>query len=182
MSVQQSIPPFIRYGTVFPTTPPHTNYPFYRSDLGVTCWWDGTRWLGEEEALVMAFRAATAFGTNGLNPATEDYVYHAGYTGTRNILLTRWIMDNLVFNNNSGNSASHYWVIELRRTDNNSNIATMNTSAQGTLAWVPQLVTSFTSNPYSPSVAGFEVRISKGAGTPGGLYPMPQLFGRQVYT
>lgn len=60
-------------GTAFPSTPP-TGFLFFRSDLGWLCYYDGTRWLTENEfSLSSGLRAAPTPGTYVIGPLRQDY-------------------------------------------------------------------------------------------------------------
>jgi hypothetical protein len=84
-------------GTAFPGSPP-TNLVFYRSDLGLLCYYDGTRWLTVHEYYVPIILRQTFTLTNSL----VEQVIRTDYAPyfTRSVTLT---------NVAAPNSGAAYW-------------------------------------------------------------------------
>jgi hypothetical protein len=111
-------------GTAFPTSPaPATNDLFFRTDLGLLCYYDGTRWLTADEyiivlpwfPLITLPYTGTVPNTILLLPTRSDY----GYYITKASCYTR------VATTNNG---SNYWGLRLLYSA--TNLWDFNTSAQ----------------------------------------------------
>ncbi len=57
-------------GTAFPTTGVTAGVRFFRTDLGLWCYWDGTRWLSINQYVAKGAQAAIA-ATNGVSDPVE---------------------------------------------------------------------------------------------------------------
>ncbi len=157
-------------GSSFPGSP-SSGDTHYRSDLGVWCRYDGSRWLGPEETFVFMPRAGT------LMPWTaNDYVQHGPVRTDRALYFTRWVADMFVSGTNNG---SNYWAAQLYLFS--TQIASVNTSAVANGDWRLFEATSFSTNPGATTSRYLEVAIAK-TGAPGGLYMTCTLYCKQVYT
>lgn len=90
-------------GASFPSTPA-TDQRFFRNDLGLLCYYDGTRWLTEEEYTANYANAATASGSGGgfiFDPIRGDHApYIVRVTAIYRVVTT--------------NDGSNYWTIAVR--------------------------------------------------------------------
>lgn len=85
------------YGNVFPTSPvPYER--FFRTDLGMSCYYDGTRWLSEEYHATFPWRDVTK------SAASDDAVL---IDLSANIYITTY---KLRFSVSTLNNSSNYWV------------------------------------------------------------------------
>jgi hypothetical protein len=144
-------------GTAFPTGIA-TGFRFHRSDLGWTCYYDGTRWLTEQvfEARMMAL-TATVTGEN--NAAATQIVPHLTDYG---LYLLRWEVIAFVLTTNSG---ANYWTMRLRGAGATT-LASTDSSAQAPgVAW-RATITSFSNH---AAYDYYNVRTEITAGAPGSL-------------
>ncbi len=95
-------------GAAFPTTGLYTGRKFYRTDLFLDCFYDGTRWLGPEFPVTLTLNGAsttfTATGALAYGVARQDYQLYAT-TGHFHINVT------------GTNNASNYWTMEFGTRD-----------------------------------------------------------------
>lgn len=113
-------------GTAFPASPP-TGFLFYRSDLGLLCYYDGTRWLTVDQFTITSDRLLTpAAGTIIVAPFRGGF---APYITRRDTLLLT----------GATNTGANYWTISLVGASANqgatSAIDSMNTSALAGATW-----------------------------------------------
>lgn len=146
-------------GTAFPASPGNGDR-FFRSDLGMACYHDGTRWLTENEYSVQGpiDKTFSADATQYIAPVRTDY---AAY-------ITRIIAQTNVAATNDG---TKYWTIIVRGL-NDAGVSATNvdsfTTAADTQAVNTQHVhaPSITATPANRS--GFDVSVAK-TSTPGNL-------------
>lgn len=109
-------------GTAFPSTP-GTGLLFFRSDLGLLCYYDGTRWLTVHEYDVIASYLATFSGTPAASAVSALRTDYAPWF-TRVVILT-----SVATTNNAGN----FWTVTLQGLDitgaSTTNIYQINTGA-----------------------------------------------------
>lgn len=161
-------------GTAFPGSPSSGDF-FYRTDLGVLCWFNSGLWLGPERSIAWSHRNTTQpFSVNG------DVVAEYRIRSASTIYLKAWAISTHVVTTNSG---SAFWTVALLKASDASDITTKNTSADAPNTWVEQAeVTSFTGNPYTyAGVQGFAVQVRK-TGAPGNIYLDQELIYHVVYT
>lgn len=167
-------------GTSFPTSPsPVSGDPFFRTDLGWQCYYDGTRWLTAFEYSVPLGFEVSGAATTGLS-ATGNYAQvrprqeFAPY-------ITRIAAASFTLTTNDG---SNYWSWELDG-DNNS-LGTRNvvlawtTASDAVNTWV-----SHDAAPSTPSPANyfwFDLRIATKTGTPGTAFASTTVFYRLIVT
>ncbi len=90
-------------GAAFPAQPAYgSNRPFYRTDLGWWCYYDGTRWLTTQEFSVFVTGTLSATGSVGnLYKIREDYVPY----------FTRFSVVTKVATTNDG---TNNWTVSFR--------------------------------------------------------------------
>lgn len=113
-------------GTAFPSAPT-TGSMFYRTDLNLLCYYDGTRWLTVHEyAISSGLRTTVGAGTFVIGPLRQDYVSYF----TR---ITRLI------NTGATNTGANYWTITLLGANaaqsSTSNIDVATTAAIAGSTW-----------------------------------------------
>lgn len=163
-------------GTVNPSSPV-TGQRFFRTDLGLDIYYDGTRWLTVQE-YTLSFTPAESIQPTSLSagstlraPVPSDY----------DIYLTRLAMRAMVATTNSGVS---YWTFALATVDlDNATLATLHTATtQSLLAddWLPLDVA------LNVVVAQATVKVLRIAptkvGTPGVVRFSPHLLYRKIIT
>jgi hypothetical protein len=163
-------------GTAFPGSPA-TNDFFYRTDLGVICQYDGTRWLGPEIALPLyPWTTLPPWSTANVD------VLISRLDAARPIWLTRW---NCSFLPNSANTGLAYWNLLLRRQLSGGTFVTMATQTSQSLAngaWsTVASITSFSNNPTAINDNYIDI-FTAIVSTPGSFYALNSLYGRMVYT
>lgn len=155
-------------GTSFPANK-LTGDRYFRTDLGIECYWDGTRWLGPER---VGDRAAwgpnTADGNAGYSFVHQGDVKLVGLEGKVLVIGT--------------NNASNYWTYRMHDTDGgvlNATHGSGNTSAMTPSTW--------TAGGYSNSdvivstLLGVLVSFVK-TGAPGSFYGDMVAVYRRIYT
>lgn len=124
-------------GTAFPTTK-FLYRPYFRTDLGWLCYWDGTRWLTLHE-LSMAFTPVILVNTNDATIYIRNRTDYAPY-------FTRIAVTTYTAATNDG---THYWTITFRGIDLTfgavSNVLAFNTSGD--------TADTFTSHEAAPGTA-----------------------------
>lgn len=174
----------LQAGTAFPGSP-ITGQGFYRTDLGVYCYYDGTRWLGP-----MISQSLIGSANSGGVPAT--------YTGTT--LIGRfapisphlyWIVSvTWSFYVATTNNGSNYWTFRygVENTGGGGGVVCDINTSSGITAGsrYAREMTTFTGNPLDfSSSSAFDVflEVRKDTGSPGtlNLYGVNAL-ARRVYT
>lgn len=118
-------------GTAFPIAPaaPVANDQFYRTDLNLHCYFDGTRWLTVQEyelgGLDLGGASFAAASTVKRIPVRSDFA----------LWLTRWSASTYVQVTNSGTA---YWTATLSRVDGANSVTAVqsfNTGADTVAQW-----------------------------------------------
>lgn len=142
-------------GVAFPSSPT-TNDLFYRTDLGLLCFYDGSRWLTAHEytAPFGDWNAGGPYSTSGSSPVTP---WHTDY----NPWITRAYYTLFV---NGTNNGSNYWTVTLT-TGGGTSVWASNTSALSgsTVYTVNQTVSATYTTP------GYFYYNLTTTGTPGAL-------------
>lgn len=164
-------------GTSFPASPASGDR-YWRTDLGMEAYYDGTRWLTTQVL-------ATHIGpTDAVLPSTTSGRRFRGavpWKGTYSLyLLTCW-MTVLPASTNNG---SNYWNLALYRhdaTDTTTQIgSTLNTSADTENNWTSK---SIAINAVLDSGAySFSIQQTTGAGAPNAIYVVASVQYRLVLT
>ncbi len=162
---------FLGAGTAFPvlaTAGPR----FYRSDLGWMCFYDGTRWLTENEFSVSwpggVGTSWTAISANGNTPGiplrTDYEPYFTRYRGLVYVDTT--------------NDASHYWTVTGKTATGNT-VFQFDTHGIGPNTWG-----GYEATPTGPGASGathINIDVAK-TSTPGNLNLAATLYYRLVVT
>jgi hypothetical protein len=164
------------WGTAFPASW-NTLIPFFRSDLGMWCWWDGTRWLSATE-YSFSFAAYVGGALPEWSGSTEVGV--ASLRQDYASYITRWSITNIYL---SGlNNGSNYWKLYLRTFTGLSTIKVFDTSAGFSGgAWNDghEEVSGISQPGLGTGGVQFYVET---VGSPGGLRAYPTVFYRLIIT
>lgn len=162
----------ISSGTSFPVSP-STNDLFYRTDLGLLCFYDGTRWLTTTlyEMFMGAGAALTTSGDLGQHPTLPS--------------LDMWIVTlSATAYVSAPLSGSAYWTFTLYKknaADSSTSIGSVNTSA-GTAAQNALYTSSIGAAVGGPSTyPNLYVGYAK-SGSPGAAYPAVSIQYRLIAT
>lgn len=163
-------------GTSFPGSPA-TNDLFFRTDLGLFCYYDGTRWL-TVQVYELPFAQQEAFPTYTANGNIGRLPVHNTYS----MWLVGLYATTYVSSANSGNSGSHFWTLTLNRV-NAANTAT----SIGTIVTSPDTADTWTQHTLAVNAAlaagALHFRLSAAkTGTPGDLHPEVVLAFRLIIT
>lgn len=160
-------------GTSFPLTPALQD-KFYRTDLNLLCYYDGTRWLTVHEYEVgIGSLDQLANSTSNLPvgrwPVRQDF----------GIYLTKWRV--VTFINGTNNGSNYRTIILQRRTAANASadIASINTATDAPSTWNDHSVNI--DAPLDASAMQLQATTSS-AGSPGGLYAPMTLCYRLIVT
>jgi hypothetical protein len=128
--------PFKEAGTAFPASPA-TGRQFFRTDLGLACYYNGTNWVTSQLLL-----AAHAF-TSTITVSSSFHVLRTDYRP--------WIERvSLLYNISTTNDGSNYWTIATRTTNaaitTTTSIHVVNTSAATAGAWTSSDLAANTAN------------------------------------
>lgn len=94
-------------GTTFPGSPV-ANDTYYRTDLGLLCYYDGTRWL-----TIQIFEAST------FPPADLSVSSSFGRYPPHGTTYNLWIVDaRITYTVPSNHDGSNFWTIDFRKFDN----------------------------------------------------------------
>jgi hypothetical protein len=162
-------------GTAFPTDGLYSGLEYFRTDLGVLCSYDGTRWLGPETPIALHnYRGAPAFS------ATEE-ILATGLRDDRALYLTRF---SASYYTGGGVDGSNYWRIYLRRLTSGisvDNIVYIQTTNNNWYKEADKTAADMSNNPLNASDIWLQVWIEK-TGSPNSIYVQAQVHGRYVYT
>ena len=151
---------------------PHTDaeaaLKFYRDDLGLLCYYDGTRWLTVAE-YVLDFQPGF-----GITANTEGY---SAMRTTYDAYVTRVTAAYSVSTTNNG---SNYWSFVVRYAAAATTIATLTTAAASVGTWTRGESTPNTVVAQSTALA-IQVSVTK-TGSPGALYSGVRVTYRLVIT
>ncbi len=161
-------------GTAFPGSPA-TNDRYWRTDLGLEFYYDGTRWLstalytlGLPQADALAPLAATATGHRLCLPILG--------TGIR--VIDFWV--SFYVNGGTALSDSHKWVLDFKTAVSGTVLATYNIGSGASSAWRSSGLQSVASNVVTTE---FELEVlSTKTGTPGNLSATPMFSYRIIQT
>lgn len=166
-------------GTSFPGSPT-TGQRVFRTDLGLDCYYDSTRWLTVGEYLFpnLGSDAATNGSTGILTSGTV--IARLPVRQDFGIYLTRFVAATFVF---SGNTGSAYWTLSLIPVDGNnsagSTVATADTSAETSLHWTNHDVAI--NAVLASSARQIKLTVTT-TGSPGGLVAPSGLYYRLIVT
>ncbi len=144
------------YGSAFPGSP-YTNEPFMRTDLGLWCYYDGTRWLTAHEYTLNFAEATVSATANGTITWIGD---------TLQPYFSRIEARTYVDTTNDG---SNYWTLAVRSIllDNTvTTVTTFNTSGDAADTYVDNSEDADTTVP--ANYGGAYIRYVT-TGTPGDL-------------
>lgn len=164
------------WGNAFPASW-NTTIPFWRSDLGVWCKWDGTRWLGPEYQV-----------------AQHNYLGSPPFSATTEVLATTIRSDYALyltrfaasFYCGGGVNGTNYWDVKLRRftagAGSVDTIVSMRTTGQG---WdkvaADKVAADMSNNPLNTTDIVLQVYVEKTL-SPNAIYLQAAVWGRYVYT
>lgn len=164
-------------GTAFPTSPaPATDDLFYRTDLGLLCYYDGTRWLTVHE-----YTQTLSQAPNIANPKTD-----ATYTLNQSILFGPSRQDYGIYYTKAyvwlfvatTNNGSNYWEVEI--TNTGTSLAIFSTAADAANTNLYKANT--TPVVLAASRQYWQLRTSNNVGTPGDLSYQAIVFYRLIIT
>jgi hypothetical protein len=155
-------------GTAFPASPA-TGGMFYRTDLGVMCEWDGTRWLGMREWVTFApWVGASPYSANGY------------------ILAYPIVGDTIIYNMacaivvSAPNNASNYWSISIQ-----GDAATLSGGSINTISLIAgdPYIASFNYAALGALTTSYYFRVvTAKTGSPGSIYIAATASIRRKYT
>lgn len=108
----------IANGTAFPASPT-VNQRFFRTDLGLDCYYDGTRWL------TVGLTTHGFVVTNTLMPisaSVNDNLQAVVDNGASGIWLERIVVNTYV---STTNNASNYWTVQPERYDTSGTVTSV---------------------------------------------------------
>ncbi len=160
-------------GTTLPTSPT-TGFVFFRTDLGMFCYYDGTRWLTTHEYYVPVIPRQAFTLTNSLIEVVirTDYAPYI----TRTVTLT---------NVAAPNTGANYWTVTSQGINTarsaSSNIETFNTSADtAAVETLRDNVPGTSQTPTNRTLLRLIVQIT--AGAPGAITIAHALYFRLIIT
>lgn len=165
----------IANGTAFPASPT-TNQRFFRTDLGLDCYYDGTRWLtvNEYELPLVVGDALMLRTTNG-NPVSGSV--NPSQAG---VWVVRWYTRTYVETTNSG---TDYWTLQLKSRNSavaSTNVgSSVNTSAIAVGTFASQSVTVGAA--LAAGALDLTVTVTK-TNAPGGILINPVVVYRLIVT
>jgi hypothetical protein len=146
-------------GTAFPSGPAN-NDKFYRTDLNLLCYYDGTRWLTTQlfsSELSMSNDAGTfTANTNGTISVHQSGVYVESVAWTARVSGT--------------NDASNYWTLAVSYHDGVNNILLASFSTQGLSFASPNLYRLLSASVGVVAAALKFTSVFSKVGSPGALY------------
>lgn len=163
-------------GSSFPASP-STNQRFFRTDLGLDCFYDGTRWL-----TVTSYELSAApVESSGLPGSSTTAVPRSRWPVRQDfgLYLEKLVCATFI---NGTNNISNYWSISLQRFTSLSvatTITSFNTSADSGTTYVNH----DTSIDAVLDASAITLNIiAEKIGAPGGIYCMPSLVYRLIVT
>lgn len=161
-------------GTTFPGSPP-TGQKFYRTDLQVLCYYDGTRWLTAQEYEIGAGLSA---GVGGIT-TTGDILWIGPVRSDYGLYLTRWVCTARVL---SGNSGTSYWTGALSYQDSANLATTISSFATSADTSNTPVAHDVQINTVLNAAAKRLVISGTKTGTPGALVAASALYYRLIVT
>ncbi len=165
-------------GTAFPTSPaPAAGDRFWRTDLKLDCYFDGTRWLSVEEYELGAGQQVSApAGGITTSPST---VVRCAVRADYEIYLTRWVTHSRVLTTNNG---SNYWTVALTYQIGNATATTITSyttaaDTAGNLTNHDQAINAVLNS----SAEGVSTTVTS-SGAPGAIYAPSAIFYRLIVT
>lgn len=157
-------------GTSFPASKA-TGDRFWRSDLGLECYWDGTRW-------VTCQQYTTPFMVQGaLVPLTAANSFYAPMVnGAYDMWLEKIVAATQVAATNDG---SNYWTLQFNRYLSGTSLGSFTTAADSAGTSTAHTITVNAVTGTTDVFMGFSMQKT---GTPGGIYAMVQGFYRLIVT
>lgn len=169
-------------GTSFPASP-STNDLYYRTDLGMLFYYDGSRWLCTcLHTMPLEHRAGV---TDPITATTAAYKRSGTpYLTAAGIYITDWVSNFYVAGGGTALSGSHKWAVDFNGTG---------IDGGGGATFVSQTINSGSSGQHRRAVvavnqvvdldshSAYEMDATK-TGTPGGLYLWPQIHYRHIAT
>lgn len=162
-------------GSSFPVSPT-TGDQFFRTDLGLDCYYDGVRWLSKQEYEI----------GSGLNEGSQSFAsttpfipWRAPVRSDYSLYMTRWVVTSRV---NTTNTGSVYWTMELFRQAGDTtgtSLASFNTSADspGTIVQHDQVL-----NVVLDSSAKNLFANATKTGSPGAMHLISAAYYRLIVT
>lgn len=161
-------------GTAFPASP-KTNTYFDRTDLGIRCWWDGTRWLGPEVIIA-------AHNYRGTIPySSSEEILASSVRSDRALYITRF---SVSYYTGGGVDASNHWRVTLRRLTSGVSVEDIVYAQTTSNDWhklADKVPADMSNNPLNTTDIWLQVYLLK-TGAPNAIYPIIQVVGRYVYT
>ena len=152
-----------------------TGATFFRTDLGLACYYDGTRWLTQNVYLLAFGIGSGAYATN--YAATTASIRYASIDNSyQPYFIYGLITITTGTPNGAGNAMTYNFI-----TSGATTIWSVTTNADGAAATVVKATASFT----QPSAAITSVRldIAINSGAPGAQFPYtPVLYYRNIIT
>lgn len=157
-------------GTAFPSSP-RTNQRFFRTDLGLLCYYDGTRWLTVQEICAPFHMGAHTYPIP-LTATQAGYAVQMVDRSQAGIYVTRCEFTTYV---TTTTNATHYWTIQptwYASTGGPTNLgSSFNTSADTASTYTKHSVTV-----NSVLTTAFLITFdATKTSSPGSLYVMPAL-------
>jgi hypothetical protein len=155
-------------GTSFPGSPA-ANDLFFRTDLGITCQYNGTRWLGPPEPVPFTpWEGAAPYNTSGYAPFVFPSI-------VKSFVFIE--VDFLVYVYTT-NNASNYWTISITNA-----ITTLLSVITASIGANAVITVSPTINPATlyTSAMYLNITITK-TGAPGNIDVSPNIRVRRQYT
>jgi hypothetical protein len=165
--------PLPNRGAAFPASNQAAQSPFFRTDLGLHCYYNGARWLTTEmfPAQLMINGSFGSSGATALTPIRSDYAPFIVRVTTINIVVTT-------------NDGGNYWMINLRGVNNTytaaSQIHLVSTASQTANTWAT--VESGPNTTQTPANRqAVDVDLIK-IGAPGAIIPFMTVYYRLIVT
>lgn len=165
-------------GAAFPANP-FLYRPFFRTDLGWLCYWDGTRWLTVHE-----YSTSLGFniGTNGVGAtATTNFYSQARPRQEYAPYVTRVAAASFVATTNDG---ANYWSWDVAGSSSgwgtNNTILAWNTSADTVNVWSAHDAAPSTPNP--ANYFWFSLRLVTKTLNPGQTFANATIFYHLIVT
>lgn len=153
---------------------PALNDKFYRTDLNLLIYYDGTRWLTVQEYALPMGGGMDHTGNTTATPNTQArWPVRSDY----GVYLTRWAASTLIVTTNTG---SAFWTVALRWTNaanTQTTLVSFNTSADAPTNWIhhDQAINAVL------DAAAVQIQtVATKTGAPGAIYCTSQLFGRLI--
>jgi hypothetical protein len=149
-----------RQGTSFPASPA-TGRMFFRSDLGLDCYYDGARWLTINEFVssIDSFTVLSANGNVSVGAIRTDYKPY----------ITRYVVHTNVATTNDG---TKYWTIDIRSLSatyaNTTTVTTFTTASDTASTWANHESSTMTGTATPDNSGNFDINCTK-TSTPGNL-------------